>query len=707
MVFASVRDYFQERLANLKLEWKIFQESGERPSLASILHQDSDTHRIVNSFRYQFRDEQIHEIYKQQHDVIVSLLHQKAESLGFPGELRIPDRQDLFPPPDSRVPPTGIKILPWKYKNSRIIRASADLPETGHPPHPKILRIIDTRYPEYRQWIQKYCRPLGTTDATVHDFFKPQLPSQDFTPERKQRILKHVRANLDATPYLPLHFVDSTYDNTPLSTGTGYFNRHSYELSAHAKFSHPDLYQSKATSKGYFINAFLEFARTLVHRIKQTGVPFFRDPIKPLNLDKLRDFILDHPIMLWTRSHISLKTGPLKQRPVYAVDDLFLRLESMIAFPFLVSCRKPSCCIMYGLETFRGSNAYIDQLARHYKSFFTIDWTGFDQRLPWIIVEMFFTDFLESLIIISHGYHPTYEWPTYPDLNEHKMFQRITNILWFLRVWYYNMVAVSSDGFAYVRTCAGVWSGMLLTQIIDSFGNDVVIIDSLIEFGCSDDEIEEIILLIMGDDNSGFTTWPIARLESFIAFLESYSLSRFGMVLSTTKSVITTLRQKIQTLGYTCNFGMPTRPIDKLVAQLAYPEHGPAPKYMSYRAIGMAYAACGSDETFHSFCRDIYYDFFDERASLTPETLDQIVKYLPGTLKIDDSLTESDVFEEFPSLQTVRNKLTFWQGPLSFYPKWNRAHFINDPDYVPLNAKTVAQYRLEHQISVEPTHVLF
>jgi hypothetical protein len=707
MVYQQVRDYLAERLANLKLEWKLFQSSGERPSVTLESHQDSDIHRIVNSFRHQFKDEQIDQMYKEQHDIITSILKQKSEHQRFPAEFRLFDRHELFPPPDNRVPPSGITLLPWKYKPSRIVRATNEIPESGFSVHPKIIHIIDTRYPQYRHWISQYCRPLGTTDATVKDFFKPQFPCAPIDPDRKAHIMHHLKKKLDASPYLPLHFVDSTYDKTPLNTGTSYHNRHSYEMNAHAMFSHPKQYENKTTSKGYFINAFLETARTLVHRIKLYGVPFYRDFSLPLNLDTLRAFILDHPIMLWTRNHISDRDGNLKQRPVYAVDDLFLRLESMVAFPFLVSCRKISCCIMYGFETFRGANQAIDILAKGFTSFFTLDWSGFDQRLPWIIVDTFFTDFLESLIVINHGYQPTFEWPTYPDLNEQKMFTRFSNLLWFIRTWYYNMVAVSADGFAYIRTLSGVWSGMLLTQIIDSYGNIFIIIDALIEFGCSDSEIDEIFLLVMGDDNSAFTHWQITRLEEFITFVESYALKRYGMVLSKTKSIVTTLRNKIETLGYSCNFGMPTRPIGKLVAQLAYPEHGPIPKYTSYRAIGIAYAACGSDDTFHDFCRDVYYSFLEDATPLDPASIENITRYLPGYMRIEDSLAESVSFEEFPSLQTVRKKLSSWQGPLNFSPKWNRAHFINDPDVVPPNAKTIADYRAEHNIQREPIPVLF
>jgi len=705
MVYSIVRDYLAEKLERIRHEWKIFQQTGEDPKTALETTLDSDLKRYYDRFRPKFRPEDKNIFYQQQHDQIVEALEQKSGLQHFPAEFRLPLNLEDVPP--DRIPPSGIDLLPWKYKSMRIVTATDEVPESGFQPHPKIQYLIDNLYPKYQQYISKYCRPLGTTDATVSDFFKPQVPSQPIPKDRSDRIISLVIRKLNVTPFLPIHFVDTQYDKRPLATGTGYHNRRDFEINAHARFSRPEEYAMKPTSKGFYINAFLQSWRTLVHRIKEYGVPFnpFQSDI-PL-LEQLSDFILDYPTMLFTRNHISDRDGNLKQRPVYAVDDGFLTLESMVTFPMHVLARKLDCCIMYGLETFRGSNQYLDRIAMSYRSFFTIDWSGFDQRVPRVITDLFWTDFLEQLIVINHGYQPTYEYPTYPDLDEHKLFERITNILHFLHTWYNNMVFITADGYAYVRRHAGVISGMLNTQYIDSFANIYIIIDGLIEFGSSDEEIDELLLFVMGDDNSGFTYWSIIKLELFISFLEDYALRRYGMVLSKTKSIVTTLRNRIQTLSYECNFGMPTRPLGKLVAQLCYPEHGPIPKYMSARAIGIAYAACGMDATFHRFCRDVYYTFLDDAAPLDELTMQNILRFLPGQFKLADSYFEEINLEVFPTLQQVRDKVRTWRGPLTFYPKWNRAHFIHDPDVVPPFSKTVLEYRRDNKIARRQIPTLF
>jgi len=222
----------------------------------------------------------------------------------------------------------------------------------------------------------------------------------------------------------------------------------------------------------------------------------------------------------------------------------------------------------------------------------------------------------------------------------------------------------------------------------------------MIEFGFSDEQILSIFLLVMGDDNSGFTHLSLPSLSCFIRWLEEYALSRYGMVLSKTKSVITNDRGSIETLSYQCNYGMPIRPLGKLVAQLCYPERGPRPKYTSARAIGLAYAACGMDNTFHNLCRDVYYEFLDD--AILPENEDLFIviqPYLPGYMKADENLRNSISLTEFPSIYQVRQHVMHWQGPLSFYPKWDKSNFINPPDHPYPHIMTMADYRSENNLS--------
>jgi hypothetical protein len=704
-MFNSVRNYLGEKLALLKEEWKRYQQHGLVHTEDLTASYDTDIQRLLHRVHHSLSHEDTLTQYQTLHDTIVHALSEKTEAEGFPGEFRID--LDLASVPDKRIPPSGIGIVPFRYKKMMTVTATEEVPETGFQIHPRIMRLLERKYPEYLPYVRRYCRPLGTTDATVSDFFKPQLPSDPIPEDRKTRILDHIIRRLDATPCQPIHFVDTQFDGRPLSTGTDYYERRSFELRTHALYSHPREYERKPTSKGYFVNAFFEYFRTIAHWIKQTGFPFILKS-QPDPMSALRDFFLDRPTMLFTRNHISDRDGNLKQRPVYNVSRQFSIFESMLCFPLHVLARKASCCIMYGFETLRGANRCIDRIAQAYRSFFTIDWSGFDQRLPRVITDLFWSEFLERLIIISHGYAPTVGYPSYPDLTPDKMYERMSNILWFLHTWYNNMIFVTADGFGYFRTHAGVPSGLLNTQYLDSFGNLFLILDGLIEFGCSDTEIDDIFMLIMGDDNSCFLNWDLERVDNFIVFLESYALSRYGMVLSKSKSIITMMRNKIETLSYRCNFGRPTRPIGKLVAQLCYPERGPVPKYTSARAIGMAYAACAMDPVFHTFCRDVYYEFLDDAAHPTdPDLFTTVQSHLPGFLRIDETVRQVVDLESFPSIEKIYTLISSYQGPLPFTPKWNDAHFLKLPTDIPQDFETLATWRAKHSLPRRPIPVLF
>jgi hypothetical protein len=616
--------------------------------------------------------------------------------------------------PANRIPAPGIYGIERKFHTGQIVAETIEVPESGFNISPIIDELITYRYPTYRKYINKYVRPLGTTDATFTDFNKEQKPTAPINPDRKEHVLRHVFKRLNATPYLPLHFVDTQFTKLPLHTGTGYFQRHSFWTQSHAKYSRPDDYADRPTSKAYVLNAFLLLARSYIHKIKMTGLPFTFEQNDGEPDDQafdrlmmyLNKFINDHATMLFTRNHISERDGILKQRPVYAVDDLFILIEAMLTFPLLVMARKPECAIMYGLETIRGAMTLIDRVAQGYQSYFTIDWSQYDQRLPRVITDLYFSEFLERLIVISHGYQPTYEYPAYPDLTEDNMFNRMDNLLSFLRLWYNNMTFVTADGYGYRRSCAGVPSGLYNTQYLDSFGNLFLIVDGLIEFGCSDTTIDNILLFVMGDDNSAMTTWTVQELSRFLDFFEEYALSRYNMVLSKTKSIITSIRGKIEMLGYQCNYGIPLRPIGKLVAQLCYPERGTVYKYMSYRAIGIAFAAAGVDTTFHAFCYDIYTMFRPFAVEPTHVNILRAGSHLPGYLKAFDEIATIVDFTKFPSIWEVRGVYDHYHGSLTYAPKWNFSHFVNAPNIVPPSAKTMAEYRKEHSIKIDPIIIL-
>jgi len=701
MVLINIRDYLHEAQLRIKKEWQTFQSSHETTGYSEQRPTDYDLRRYYDSARNydaeKHRTSEYEHNFSQTYERYTQANIDRNEPFEFYRHL---DDNEL---PNNRFPQPGITVLPYRYHTGQLVYTTDYLPESGFELHPLIKYLLDRKYTHYKQYTDKYCRPLGTTDATFTDFNREQITIPPLDPTRKDLVLDLVKRILNGLPYLPLHFVDTRFCNTPKSTGTGYFQRFSTFFRTHAYYARNSVYALRPTSKGYFFNTVYEFSRTWMHHIKEHGFPFVPSDNSSDNIRQLRLFFSKHVTMLFTRNHISDRDGNLKQRPVYAADDFFIMCELMTTFPLHVMARYPingiKSAIMYSFETIRGSNHYLDSLAQSFRSFFTIDWSSFDQRVPRLITDLFFTDYLRSLLIINHGYQPTYEYPTYPDLTEHDLYHRMSNLLNFMHTWYNNMVFVTADGFAYLRSTAGVPSGILNTQYIDSFANAFLLVDGLLEYGYSASQILEITFFILGDDNSGFTHLSHLELYNFLEFFEQYALTRYNMVLSKTKSVITIMRNRIETLSYTCNFGKPRRPLGKLVAQLCYPEHGPKDKYMSARAIGIAYAAAGMDPEFHEFCYDIYHTFLPYAAPINDHTLDMAQKHLPGYFRVLDSLSAEIPFDHFPTIEEVLHKYSSWQGYLKPEPKWNSAHFVNLPHIIPPDAKTMTDYELEHKLA--------
>nr|BBU59838.1 RNA dependent RNA polymerase [Rosellinia necatrix partitivirus 15] len=723
MAYSSIRNYFAEATARIRNEWKNFQSSFEDPELTSERILDNDTRRHYQRIRV--TEEQDAQILEAEYQHLKATFEHQNDLKFEPFEL-FKRPTDWHPLPENRIPAPGLVNVPVFYHTDHIVLADpetsralspdliSDYAESyipgdidfGQPTDPLIETLLSRKYPEYLHILDKYCRPAGTTDATFRDFNKEQKPSEPCTEEREERILKLIDHFLDIQPSQPLHYVDTQYCKLPRVTGTGYHNRHSFKRRAHAKFSHPQEYASRPTSKGYYHNATYEAARILIHKIKMTGIPFDVDfdiiPNMPekhfkILISKYNQFFNSYPTMLFTRNHISEREKTLKVRPVYAVDEIFIIIELMLTFPLIVQARKPTCAIMHSMETLRGSNHLIDQLAKSFRSFFTIDWSGYDQRLPRPITDCFFLKFLRRKIIISHGYASTMEYPDYPELTPDAMYQRMDNLLHFLHLWYNNMTFLSADGYAYRRLYAGVPSGLYNTQFLDSFGNLYLLIDAMIEFGFTDEEIMAVILFVLGDDNSGLTSWPIARLLEFISFLESYCLKRWNMVLSATKSCKTTDRGNIESLGYRCNYGNPRRDIEKLVAQLCYPEHGIKYRTMSARAIGLAYASCMQSRTFYALCKDIHATFLPYLDPSEREILS-----LRRQLSPVDTSTELELdidFTKFPSPEDILDMISHYHGPLPIHSKWNFAHFMNPPDYAPENSFTMYEYEQKNGLT--------
>nr|QLC36819.1 RNA-dependent RNA polymerase [Sarcosphaera coronaria partitivirus] len=579
---------------------------------------------------------------------------------------------------------------------------------TGSPPIPEIVTIINEWFPEYIHFLSEYCRPPSYGPQAIADFLRATPLADPPTPERHEAIMHIIRHKFNIRPYRPLHFADALAANTPLGTSASYYSKFSSESRILARYSAPSLYQDKPTSKGHFINVMLNQYRLEYHFVKYEGAPFPTDSLDPEAIEaQLDHWFALHPTQLFIRTQISKRdpTLPKKIRPVYSVDDRFLHLEKTLFTPALAQLRNPECCVAHGLETFRGSMTLLDRISLFFKSFISLDWSQFDQRLPLYVIKAFFLDYLPSLLIVSAGYMPT---RNYPDSSQPTpdFAWKIFRLVRFLYLWYRRMTFLSFDGFSFIRDHGGVPSGLLNTQFLDSFGNMYIILDCLLEFGFSNEETLQMLFCVLGDDNLIFLDHNLERVTEFMNFLSRYCEPRTGMVISILKSVYSNLRTKISFLSYTNNFGQPTREIGKLVAQLAMPERPVNPDRQwihAARALGLAYASCGQDYSFHLLCFMVYQKFKPDNPVSGHQIRKVFRKWIHEIPELDVT-EEFYSFGDFPSLMYIRQRLSAYHGPFSDTDKWNFRVFTVPPtdnldeyttlkDYIPTDPQMYALLR--------------
>nr|QLC36831.1 RNA-dependent RNA polymerase [Sarcosphaera coronaria partitivirus] len=578
-----------------------------------------------------------------------------------------------------------------EFRSNILFDETFDL--SGSPPHPEIAKLIHDWFPAYVPYLEEFCRPPSFGPQAFHDFNRPTPSPQPPTPDRHEAIMHIVRAKFNIRPYRPLHFADALAAETPLNTSASYYSKFDPRTRVLARFSSPSRYSDKPTSKGYNINVMLNEFRQEFHYIKYEGLPFPTDRYdSDTNSDLNNIWLSKHPAQLFIRTQISKRNPnePKKIRPVYSVDDRFLHIEKTLTTPLLAQMRNPQCCVAHGLETFRGSMSLLDRVALAFTSFISLDWSQFDQRLPFYVIVAYYLDFLASLIIISHGYMPTHSYPD-TTADPHSFAQRQFNVLIYLLSWYLSMTFISYDGFAFIRQHGGVPSGLLNTQSLDSFGNMYIITDCLLEFGFTTDECLDMLFCVLGDDNLIFLRQNFSRVVKFMTFLEQYSASRHGMVLSILKSMFDKIRSKIVFLSYENNYGLPTRPIGKLVAQLAFPER-PVPADREWihaaRALGLAYASCGQDYVFHLLCKMVYEKFKPD-VPVSALHINKIFKKWKFQLPEFDIESPTYTFPVFPTVHDIRAPLAAYHGPFSEEDKWNYKVFTVPPsdnltDYVTL-----------------------
>jgi len=154
----------------------------------------------------------------------------------------------------------------------------------------------------------------------------------------------------------------------------------------------------------------------------------------------------------------------------------------------------------------------------------------------------------------------------------------------------------------------GFGSGYQQTQLMDTFGNAIVIATCLAAMGIKI-EAKEFFCRIQGDDSIAtfFEHMFIIYGTNFLFMLHKASSYYFNTKLNIKKSKITSNFEDQMVLGYKFIYDMPYRSVDDLLSHFLFPES----QYdsMDRKAsvcIGLAYATCGTNERFYDFMKSCF-----------------------------------------------------------------------------------------------------
>lgn len=269
---------------------------------------------------------------------------------------------------------------------------------------------------------------------------------------------------------------------------------------------------------------------------KSAGLPSFGSKAENISTGLFRaEQVLKHekqavPCVAFTRTQFKGKT-----RLVWGYPLEMTLIEGMYAIP-LIEMTKISSPMLYG-KTKMDMGAILQSKARGYKHNVGLDFSGFDQTVPTVILRkifaifkrMFGEDHIDSLSIIEN--------------------------------YFINTQIVMPDGYVYQKN-RGIPSGSFFTQIIGSMANYCVQKYMMFDLG-----IKASSIYVLGDDSILFTN-RLLRLDS----IAKRMLENFGMTINPDKCEVGD-EHKIHMLGYDWEGGFPHEDPVKTLKKLVYPEN--------------------------------------------------------------------------------------------------------------------------------------
>lgn len=458
---------------------------------------------------------------------------------------------------------------------------------------------------QYKIIIKDFRRSNSSAEALKSDFMRCNSPKHVvIKDEYYQSALEIVRKLfLPPNRCRPVHFCDLRYYPWTLNT------------SVEAPFStNPDLIRKVAEA---YKAGKLESGRMNFHNLYNHVFEYNRPLVHLIKDGKAKG----NQFMYWNtahaRSHLVKSSEPDKIRMVHGVPKLTLMVELMLLWTFFNFLRTGLTPIAWGYETLKGGwyKLFKEASLHMYKiqTWLAIDWSMFDKLARYAIIDDVH-DIWKSYMSFNDGYVPTHEYRN-PEAQPYRL-----NNLW---KWMCNAVKFTPirlpDGSEWKRRHSTIPSGLLQTQVLDTFVNAIMLITCLLALGFK--ITTDTFIKLLGDDSLvGLQELvPESEFPTLLDNLAKEALRRFGAVLNVKKSGIYRTLGEANFLGYHNRDSIPYRDELALLSQLAYPERHWDIDRLAARAVGIAWASCGQSTLVYNVCQDVYT--FCMKCGATPNPL--------------------------------------------------------------------------------------
>lgn len=365
------------------------------------------------------------------------------------------------------------------------------------------------------------------------------------------------------------------------------------------------------------------------------------------------------------RSHLVGVEDPDKIRMVHGVPKLFLQAEVMLLWPYLNYLSKWNTPLAWDMSMADGgmmklSNEFFQ--GDNFNVFIAVDWKQFDKLVSFDMID-YVHNHWRSYLDLSRGYMPSAD---YPETSVTPY--RIENLFrWMNQAAKHTPVRLP-DGSEWKRSHSTLSSGMLQTQVLDSFINAAMTVTCLKDIGF---HTQNMKYRILGDDGIVAAHLPSnLSIEDVLPRMATSALKRFGAIVNTEKSACQSELTGLTFLGYSFKNGYPVRSTSKLLAQLAFPERYTSLEDMLARSVGIAMASCGQDSKVWKVCKDVFeYCSRHAKGPANPRGF-QFANYLE-TLEPRDW----DTFPTMFSLQSRCSKIPV-RNPAVARRMWPEPYFL-------------------------------